>query len=407
MIKINETVKNSPLAYKTYVVGGALRDYNLDQPINDVDYVITASQEEFQKYFPDAQMVGTSFPVYLIEGEEVALSRTERSNGNGYGNFELTGVGVSIEEDLQRRDFTINAIAMNILTGEIIDPFNGLEDLKQGIIRTTYEDSFKDDPVRILRAARFASRFNFQIEFNTFNQATQHQGELEHVTKERIVLELSKVWKQANEPSSYFRELLRQEIIDRIIPGFSKLDQIPAGPVEYHGNDTAFEHVMQTIDRAKELDAPFHVFIAMLFHDFGKAFTDAKLLPAHHNHENVSADLAEEFLANHKFTKRVKEFVPKAAKLHMKGHRVTDMQPRKLVKFAVEIGTRDFADMKTVVECDHPLNKEENFVFDKMEEMLYNTDFSELQNVAPKARKDKAHQIRVSNLKRLLKGAKE
>ena len=148
----NLTLLHSALAHKTYVVGGAVRDEFLGHTITDFDYVVEATEAEFRSVFPNAEMVGIDFPVFLIDGDEVALTRTERSNGKGYGAFEVTGVGVPIEDDLKRRDFTINAMARNIVTGKLVDPLNGRVDLATGTLRTTHDKSFKDDPVRILRA---------------------------------------------------------------------------------------------------------------------------------------------------------------------------------------------------------------------------------------------------------------
>ena len=402
----NKTLLNSKLADRTFLVGGAVRDFHLNLPVEDMDYVVTASQEEFVKHFPDAKMVGNSFPVYLIEGEEVALSRTERSTGVGYGNFELTGVGVSIEEDLARRDFTINAMAMNIVTGELVDPFFGLKDLENGLIRTTYKDSFKDDPVRILRAFRFAARYDFEMNLETENQIKSFKGELQYVTKERIVLELTKVWKQAKHPSNYFGELLRLETIDLILEGFSKLNTVPAGPTEHHSNLTAFEHTMEVIDRVKELDGNFHQGMAALFHDIGKAFTDEEILPHHFGHEDESEKFSVDFFENHKFSKRVNEFVPKVSKFHMKAHAVEEMSARKLAKLTLDLGRRDFDEMLLVFDADHKLNEKTKKRFDFMRELLFNTDFSELKDVPPKQRAQRAHQLRVSKFKQFFKGEK-
>jgi len=403
MINTNKTLLNSPLANKTYLVGGAVRDHKLGLEVQDLDYVVTVSQDEFLSVFPDAKMVGTSFPVYLIDGDEVALSRTEKSTGNGYNNFELTGVGVTIQEDLGRRDFTINAMAMNILTGEIVDPFNGTDDLEKGLIRTTYFDSFRDDPVRILRAFRFASRYNFEMCSETKKQIQVFKGELQYVTKERIVLEFTKVWKQANLPSNYFRKLLRFKVLESIIPNFANLNEVQAGPFEHHGNLTAFDHTLEVLDRTKLADGEFHQGMAALFHDIGKATTPEDVLPHHYKHEKRSVEFINDFLEDHRFSKRVNEFVPKVAELHMRAHWINEMSPRKIAKYALDLGRRDFDEMVLVFNADHKFTPEIKKTFDLMREVLYNTDLTELKNVEPKQRKQKAHQLRVSYTKHLLK----
>ena len=400
-MRINKLLQTSKLADKTYIVGGAVRDSFLNLPINDIDYVITVSQEEFLNEFPNAEMVGNHFPVYLIAGDEVALSRTEKSNGNDYNSFQLTGVGVPIEEDLLRRDFTINAIAKNIKTDKIIDPFNGIQDLNLKLIKITHLDSFKDDPVRILRALRFASRYNFDFDSFTELQLIQDKGSLRHVTKERIVLEFQKVWKQSGKASSYFRSLNVHNVIDQILPEFSKLDKVPAGPIKYHGNKTAFEHTLDTIDNAQNAGAPFHVMMAMLFHDFGKAFTAEDVLPSHFGHESVSRSKANLFFADHRFDKKCNDFVPKAAELHMKARRVTQMKASTLVKLGMDIGKNDFNDMLTVFNADHKLNTKEMNIFNIIKEVIFNTDLKTVADVPGDQRKQKAHQLRVTNMKLL------
>lgn len=399
MIKTNTTLLNSPLASKTFIVGGAIRDHILNKPVNDIDYVVTVSNEEFLIHFPNAEMVGNDFPVYLIDGDEVALSRTERSNGEGYCAFELTGVGVSIEEDLSRRDFTINAMAMNIVTKLIVDPLNGQSDITTKTIRTTHSNSFNEDPVRILRACRFAARLGFNLEATTATQAQEASTALRHVTKERIVLELEKIWKQDTAPSSFFRVALANGVLGEMLPEVALLNTVPAGPVEHHGDATAFDHTMNTVDRAKELNAPFHVFVAMLFHDIGKVFTNKELLPRHWDHEKRSEEFVTAFLNAHKFSKRVNEFVPKAAKLHMKAHHVTNMNPTRLAKFALQLGRRDFDDMLTVFDSDHALTVDQRRVFSVARHVLFDLDMSSVADVRPDLRKDKAHQLRVDFIK--------
>ncbi len=401
MINTNKTLLNSPLANKTYLVGGAVRDHKLGLEVQDMDYVVTVSQDEFTRHFPNAKMVGNSFPVYLIDGDEVALSRTERSIGSGYGNFELTGVGVPIEEDLGRRDFTINAMAINIVTNKIIDPFGGDNDLKRGLIRTTYRESFKDDPVRILRAIRFASRYNFNLSPLTMALMHSNKEELIHVTKERIVLEFRKVWAETTKPSTYFHRFQALRILDKIIPGLEKLDNVPAGPSQYHGNLTAFEHTLEVLDRTKLAGGEFHQGMAALFHDAGKAFTEPNVLPHHFKHEKRSKDFALEFFGDHKFSKRVNEFVPKVAEFHMKAHRVKDMSARRLAKLTLELGKRDLEEMVLVFNADHEFDNETNKVFDFMREVLYNTNFETLKDVPSNQRQQRAHQIRVAKFKQL------
>lgn len=401
----NTKLFNSALANKTYIVGGAVRDMHLRQPITDADYVVEATEEEFRKEFPNAEMVGIDFPVFLIDGDEVALTRTERSNGKGYGAFEVTGVGVSVEEDLQRRDFTINAMARNIVTGKLVDPLNGRVDLATGTIRTTHKNSFGDDPVRILRAFRFAARYGFELSDETFMEARAFSHNLDNVTGERFVLELEKLWKQAKpgKVSKWFETAMNTKALNVVFPELVKSITIPAGGEwTKHQGASVFKHTMKTVDKAHKLGAPFHVGMAMLLHDMGKVFTPHELLPRHNAHEDRSETFAHEFLARFPFSKRVNEFAPKAAKLHMKAHNVTQMTARKLAKFAIDLGRRDFDDMMTVFECDSELSKEQHKVFRALRQVLFELDLSAVAEAPAHARKDKAHQLRVSFLKAVL-----
>jgi tRNA nucleotidyltransferase (CCA-adding enzyme) len=153
---------------QAYHVGGSVRDRLLGVPCHDRDFVISVSEERFAQVFPDAQRIGSSFPVYIIDSCETALTRSERSTGVGYTDFECN-VGVTIEDDLGRRDFTINSIGMRygIEPPVYVDPFGGIEDLKYGILRTINPTAFQDDPLRMARACRFLARFpHFRLDVN-------------------------------------------------------------------------------------------------------------------------------------------------------------------------------------------------------------------------------------------------
>ena len=154
-----------------YLVGGAVRDELLGKTTHDRDYCVTGiTAEEFQKMFPEAHIRGKAFAVFDIEGQEFAMARTESKQSTGHKEFEInTDPKITIEQDLARRDITINAIAKDVLTEEIIDPFNGRENLKNKIIRATTEH-FKEDPLRVYRVARFAAQLGFEVEEKTIKQ---------------------------------------------------------------------------------------------------------------------------------------------------------------------------------------------------------------------------------------------
>jgi len=175
---------------KTFLVGGCVRDHILKCDINDFDIVVDLTETEFRRLFPDIEMVGKSFPVFLIDNNEVALTRTESKNGVGYTGFQVDKTGVGIISDLKRRDLTMNAIAMDV-NGNIIDPFNGIADMRNKTIKHV-SIAFAEDPVRVLRAARFHARYGFKIHPETIELMSKVVPELDKQCQERIFLEIKK-----------------------------------------------------------------------------------------------------------------------------------------------------------------------------------------------------------------------
>lgn len=201
-----------------YLVGGAVRDLIMGKEPKDKDYCISGiTQKELETLFPEAKLVGADFPVYLmdIDGDaetEVALVRKERKMGEGYGGFETyTDIVLTIEDDLYRRDLTINALAMNMETNEIIDPFNGREDIQNGMIRAV-SNAFAEDPLRVYRAARFAARYEFDISVETLRLMHALKDELATLSGERIFLELTKVLSE-KKPSIFFKSLQCADVL--------------------------------------------------------------------------------------------------------------------------------------------------------------------------------------------------
>lgn len=176
---------------KIYLVGGAVRDTLLGRQIKDKDFVVVGATPQ-QMIDMGFEQVGSSFPVFLKNGEEYALARTERKTGVGYNGFETTfDPSVTLSDDLLRRDLTINSMAQDLETGEIIDPFNGCDDLSRGILRHT-SSAFAEDPVRVLRTARFAARYGFSVDLTTHQLMSKVVPELDHVPQERIWAEFAK-----------------------------------------------------------------------------------------------------------------------------------------------------------------------------------------------------------------------
>lgn len=342
---------------KAYRVGGCVRDKLLGKEPHDVDYVIEATEEEFRKVFPDVEHVGKNFPVFLIGGNEVALTRTEKCVGEGYTDYEVTGVGVPIEDDLLRRDFTINSIAEHVVTGAIVDPTGGRKDLEARTLRCSNPDAFSDDPLRIYRGVRFAGRFGLKIESDTLAMMNENSFKLYKVKPERVVLELEKMYESCEKPSMFFKYLVKIGALSVHFDPLTNLLVVPGGPEKYHGKNTAFDHTMEVIDRCKEKGFSFDCFIACLFHDLGKGTTKAEILPHHYGHEMRSFFiLVEGFFDQHRFSARTMKLAACVARHHMNMHFLSDMKTRKAVKFFRGIPRDLKSDFLKCCDCDHKLS---------------------------------------------------
>ena len=351
---------------RTYHVGGSVRDELLGRTPKDFDFVIECTVEEFRSHFPCEETypdVGNGKPVFLVNGNDVALTRTEVSTGNSYGEFAVKEIGVPILEDLARRDFTICSMARHYVTGEFLDPHNGKADLENCLIRTVFPKAFEEDPVRILRAARFAARFEFSVEEKTMELMRASAHMLQFATKERIEKELSEMYKKSQKPSIFFRVLAEADALKYQFPEVEALRHVTAGPVQYHHGKSAFDHTMDAIDRAKDLGYSFDVFLGALAHDFGKGTTPENILPHHYGHEVRSYKLAKKFVDENRFTHRAKKFVPKAALHHMKAHFLGTMKPIKLVRMFREVGRDLYQDFIKVCNCDRLLTEDELYIF--------------------------------------------
>jgi tRNA nucleotidyltransferase (CCA-adding enzyme) len=363
-----KSLLNSPFAEKSFVVGGFVRDTLMGLTPDDADYVVEATVEEFEAHF-NLKTVGERFPIYIIESNEVALTRQEASTGSGYHDFELTAVGVDIEEDLARRDFTINSMAMKITNRRLIDPFNGGEHIKEKKLVTVFKKAFSEDPVRILRGFRFAAKFGFEIEAETLELMKVSVPDLGAITKERIVKELEKAYKQfttGDQLVRYFELMLETGALEVLFPPVAKLAKVTAGPHEHHHGKTAFEHTMDAVRRAKDAEEKFHIFMAVLFHDVGKGETPEDVLPHHYEHERRSAEIAEAFLADHRFSAHVNNFVPVAARLHMRFRILDKLSPRKLARLAYETRLDTLKDLVRVAGHDHPFSVEDAKIVTKL-----------------------------------------
>ena len=340
-----------------YCVGGAVRDELLGLPVKDRDYVVVGSTVQAMLdagYKP----VGKDFPVFLHPKthEEYALARTERKTAAGYKGFIVhASPEVTLEEDLARRDLTINAIA-KASDGTLIDPFNGVADIQAKILRHV-SDAFAEDPVRILRAARFSARFtDFTVAPETMRLMCQmvNNGEVDALVPERVWQELSKGLME-QKPSRMFEVLRACGALQKILPELDKLWGVPQPPQHHPEIDTGI-HVMMVIDYAAKQNYSLPIRFAALVHDLGKGTTPADILPRHIGHEMRSVSLLKDVSKRLRAPNDCKELAVIVAKFHGKLHAVPQMKPRTLLEFLIELDAirqpLRFADFLKACECD-------------------------------------------------------
>lgn len=274
---------------RLYLVGGAVRDSLLNRPIYDEDYCVTGiTKDEFINLFPKAISRGKAFEVFDLEGKEFALARTEKKIGKGHKSFEITtGKDITIEEDLKRRDLCINAIAKDVLTGEIIDPFSGIRDIENKVIRAI-GDSFKEDPLRVYRVARFASELDFEVQEDTLKLMTSLKDELDTLSKERVFVEFRKAL-ASDKPSKFFNVLKEANVLD---VHFKEIFDLIGSlqPIEYHPEGDSYNHTMLALDNSVELTNDLLIRYATLVHDLGKGLTPKEMYPHHHGHAEKGAE---------------------------------------------------------------------------------------------------------------------
>lgn len=359
---------------RLYYVGGCLRDRILGLPVHDEDFCVTGiSTKQFESIFPQAKIRGKSFAVYDLEGREIAFARKERKIGKGHKRFEVeTSPNIPIEEDLARRDITINAMAQDILTKQWIDPYNGKKDLQEKRIRAVSK-AFQEDPLRVYRVARFAAMLEFEVEEETIQFMQQLKQELTTLSPERIFHELEKALK-ASKPSIFFRVLKRANVLE---VHFKEIYDLIGSiqPRKYHPEGDSFEHTMQVVDKSTLLTKDLKIRFSCLVHDLGKGVTPKEMQPHHYGHDEKGVSLVENLGKRLKIPKAWIKCGKVAAKQHMKGGIFEKMTPAKQVDFItrVEKSLLGLDGMKIVVECDKSRNEGSlnNIMFDILgKEML-------------------------------------
>jgi tRNA nucleotidyltransferase (CCA-adding enzyme) len=316
---------------KTYLVGGAVRDALMGVEAAERDWVVVGStpEEMLERGF---KQVGASFPVFLHPrtGEEYALARTEKKQGHGYHGFNVDfHPGVTLQEDLQRRDLTINAIAQDE-EGRLVDPYGGQRDVENKVLRHV-SDAFVEDPLRVLRVARFAARFNglgFRVHESTLALMREitESGELQYLAAERIWREIEMALKTA-QPSVFISTLRDCGALEVLLPEVNCLFGIPQ-PEKYHPEIDTGIHQLMALDLAAELGrGAANVVFAVLMHDLGKGITPQQEWPSHRGHESAGLPLVDEVCSRLKVPNAIHDLSRKVCLLHLRCHLMLEARP--------------------------------------------------------------------------------
>jgi len=316
---------------KVYRVGGAVRDELLGRPVSDRDYVVVGATPETM-LAEGFRPVGNDFPVFLHpqSNEEYALARTERKSGRGYRGFTFhVAPDVTLEEDLGRRDLTINAMARDP-DGTLIDPYGGERDLRAGILRHV-SPAFAEDPLRVLRVARFAARFAFAVapETEALMRSIAAGGEIATLTPERVWQELSRALMEPL-PSRFFVVLRRCGALQQLLPEIDALFGVPQ-PVAHHPELDTGVHVLQALDFAAAAGDALPVRYSLLTHDLGKGATARDDWPRHIAHEQKSVRLAEAMSDRLRAPADCRELAVLTARFHGTVHRALELRAPTLL----------------------------------------------------------------------------
>lgn len=326
--------------FHVYLVGGAVRDQLLNLPVKDRDWVIVGATPQALLDL-GYQQVGKDFPVFLHpqSKEEYALARTERKSGQGYTGFICDfSADITLEQDLIRRDLTINAMAQD-LQGNLYDPYHGDNDLQQRILRHV-SPAFVEDPLRVLRVARFAARYHhlgFTIAPETLQlmRTLTQQGELQHLTAERVWAETEKALNEKN-PEIYFETLRQVGALAVLFPELDALYGVP-NPAKYHPEIDSFVHTMMVLQQATLLSEQVDchksaVRFAAICHDLGKAKTPKSNWPHHHGHEKLGITPTRNLCKRLKIPSYYQQLAELTCEYHTHIHKIVELRPETVVK---------------------------------------------------------------------------
>mgnify|MGYP003291328532 CR=1 FL=1 len=317
---------------RTFYVGGYVRDGLRHRENKDVDIEVHGISpkclEDILDSLGQRMSIGESFGIFGLKGYslDIAMPRKEEARGMGHKDFAVfVDPFIGTEAAASRRDFTINALMQDVLTGEIVDPFGGVKDLQDGLLRHVNDQSFGEDPLRVLRSAQFAARFGFRVAEQTVSLCSRMR--LEHLPRERIEGELKKALLKAENPSIFFEVLRQMDQLDHWFPELKALIGVPQNPV-YHAEGDVWTHTMMVLDEAAKLrdraSNPYWFMLSAVVHDFGKAVcTEEKDGVLHaYLHEIKGLPLAEAFLRRITGERKLMDYVLNMVEYHMKPNTV-------------------------------------------------------------------------------------
>lgn len=318
-----------------YLVGGAVRDTLLNYPFTERDWVVVGATPQ-QLLDLGYQQVGKDFPVFLHPKtkEEYALARTERKNGQGYTGFAVyADSDVTLEQDLMRRDLTINAIAKHE-NGQLVDPFSGLEDIKNKVLRHV-SPAFSEDPLRVLRVARFYARYahlGFTVADETLALMADisQSGELTTISPERIWVETAKALQERN-PEAFIQLLQQTSALSQLMPEVAALWGVPQ-PEKWHPEIDTGIHTLLVLEQAAKLSPRLDIRFAALVHDVGKGATNPINWPAHHGHDHSGLKLIEALCQRLRVPNDCKDLALLVCQYHQIIHQAFELKPATVLK---------------------------------------------------------------------------
>lgn len=350
---------------RIFRVGGAVRDQLMGMRPKDIDYVVTGATEEHllaARPFGETltKIEAQNFPVFHdSHGNEWTLARRERKEGTGYHGFAVEfGPEVAIEEDLARRDITANSMAVEVFDDmktrpvHVIDPFGGQQDIKNKVLRHTTE-AFADDPVRVLRLARFRARFGPEWtvapETKELIWQMNRKGVLNELTAERVWKEMSRALME-DHPRLFFDTLLECDVLGTLFPEIYRL-ATALESVKYHPEKNSLEHTLLVLTQAAEMGYDLETRFACLVHDIGKGITPRSELPKHYGHDVKGVPLVRDFANRLTVPAKMRDRAMKVTRYHMTGHRLNQMNPKTFVKMFDDMGSLNDPDVVSLLYC--------------------------------------------------------